>query len=113
MNITMTKTDEVLIVKIGYEHLDASNIEKFKTEINLLLNGTGAMVFDLSAIQFIDSSGLGALLSCQRRVNAGGGELVLCAMQSTVRTIFEMVRMSKIIKIFDTQEKAIQALQTP
>ena len=113
MNITMTKTDEVLIVKIGYEHLDASNTEKFKTEINLLLNGAGAMVFDLSAIQFIDSSGLGALLSCQRRVNAGGGELVLCALQPTVSMIFDMVRVSKVIKLFDTQEKAIQALQTP
>jgi len=112
MNITTTKTDEVLIVKIGYEHLDAFNTEQFKTEINPLLNGAGATVFDLSTIQFMDSSGLGAFLSCQRRVTAGGGELVLCALQSTVRTIFDMVRMSKIIKVFDTQEEAIQALQS-
>jgi anti-sigma B factor antagonist len=66
-------------------------------------------VFDLSRLRFTDSSGLGALISCLRKVNANGGDLKLCAMSDQVRALFELVRMHKVFDIYATREEAVRA----
>ena len=58
------------------------------------------VVFDLRELRFVDSSGLGAILSCLRQLNGKGGELKLCGMTKPVRALFELVRMHKIFDIY-------------
>ena len=69
------------------------------------------MVFDLSKLRFVDSSGLGAFLSCLRKLNAKGGDLKLCGMSKQVRAVFELVRMHRIFDIYGTREEAVRAFQ--
>lgn len=111
MTLKTVTIEKTLVVTIGYDYLDAHNIGQFKTGIKPLLSGPEATVFDLSPLQFIDSSGLGAFLFCMRRVKGNGGVLALCSLQSTVRSIFEQVRMNKVIDIYTSREEAIAALQ--
>jgi anti-sigma B factor antagonist len=66
---------------------------------------------DLSHLRFVDSSGLGAMLSCLRQLNATGGDLKLCGMSKAVRAVFELVRMHRIFDIYDTRELAVSAFQ--
>jgi anti-sigma B factor antagonist len=68
------------------------------------------VVFDLRELRFVDSSGLGAILSCLRQLNAKGGDLKLCEMTKPVRALFELVRMHKIFDIYVTKEQALRAL---
>ena len=65
----------------------------------------------LSHLRFVDSSGLGAMLSCLRQLNATGGDLKLCGMSKAVRSVFELVRMHRIFDIYDTREQAVSAFQ--
>jgi anti-sigma B factor antagonist len=60
-------------------------------------------------MEFMDSAGLGALLSCLRRLNGAGGDLKLFAMSKAVRSVVQITRMHRIFDIFDTKEEALQA----
>jgi len=66
-------------------------------------------VLDLSRLRFVDSSGLGALLSCLRQLTGRGGDLRLSGMSKPVRALFELVRMHRIFDIYPTKEEAIKA----
>jgi anti-sigma B factor antagonist len=59
----------------------------------------------------VDSSGLGAFISCLRKLNGKGGDLKLCGMSKQVRAVFELVRMHRIFEIFGTTDEAVHAFQ--
>lgn len=111
MEMTVEKLGEVTIVLLPGEQLDASNAKDFKREIASVLIGASKVVFDLSQLHFVDSSGLGAMLSCLRQVNSAGGELKLCGLSKPVRALFELVRMHRIFDICNTKDDAIRILQ--
>ena len=76
-----------------------------------LLIEDAKVVFDMSTLRFVDSSGLGALLSCLRQLNSVGGDMNLCGMSKQVRALFELVRMHRIFDIFNTPEEAVRSFQ--
>jgi anti-sigma B factor antagonist len=112
MNLTVEKQGAVTIVLLPGEQLDASNAKDFKRDVAGTLGGASKIVLDLSQLRFVDSSGLGAMLSCLRQVNAAGGDLKLCGMSKPVRALFEMVRMHRIFDICETRDDAVRILQT-
>jgi len=112
MEMTVEKLGEVTIVRLPGEQLDASNAKDFKRDVAPVINGVSKVVFDLGQLHFVDSSGLGAMLSCLWQVNSAGGELKLCGLSKPVRALFELVRMHRIFDICDTREDALRMLQS-
>jgi anti-sigma B factor antagonist len=110
MEMTIQKVGEVAVVELRGEQLDASNVMDFKRDIAPVLEANSRVVFDLSQLRFVDSSGLGAILSCLRRVNGVGGDLKLCGLAKPVRALFELVRMHKIFDIYTTRDEAVRSL---
>lgn len=111
MEISASKIGNVAVAVVPVEELDASNTAEFKRDVTPVLEGNASLVIDLSRLRFIDSSGLGAMLSCLRQVSARGGDLKLCGMSKQVRATFELVRMHRIFEIFPTQLEAVRAFQ--
>ncbi len=111
MEMRIEKMGEVTVVVLPGERLDASDATEFKRNIAPVLEGNSKVVFDMSQLRFVDSSGLGAILSCLRQLNANGGDLKLCGLSKPVRALFELVRMHKVFNIFNTKEEAVNALQ--
>jgi phosphoserine phosphatase RsbU/P len=109
MELMCESIGDVMVVVLAGAQLDASTAEEFKRDIIPVLEGHTRVVFDLSQLGFVDSSGLGAFLSCLRHVHAQGGDLKLCSLSQPIRALFELVRMHRIFHIFDTQEAAIRA----
>jgi anti-sigma B factor antagonist len=109
MNLQVETIGDVTFVLLPGRNLDASNTAKFKAEVAPLIKTHKAMVFDLADVEFMDSSGLGALLSCLRQVTAAGGDMKLCNMGKTVRVLCEVVRMHRVFDILDSREAAIAA----
>jgi anti-sigma B factor antagonist len=109
MQITSEQVGEVAVASVPVEELDAANAGEFKRDIAPLLDANAKVVFDLSRLRFVDSSGLGAFISCLRKLNAKGGELKLCGMSKQVRAVFELVRMHRVFDILATREEAIRA----
>jgi anti-sigma B factor antagonist len=111
MEIAVDKVGDVAVAELLVEELDASNAGEFKDDIAPVLVANTKVVFDLSRLHFVDSSGLGAFISCLRKVNARGGDLKLCGMAKQVRAVFELTRMHRIFDIFATREEAVRAFQ--
>ena len=112
MNLKVEEKDGVKIITIPGEVLDASNVTEFKAAMKEHLTEKTNLLLDMSEQQFIDSSGCGALLSCLREITSGGGNLKLCGVQKSVRVIFELVRMHRIIDIFNTCEEALESYKS-
>src|SRR5215469_3313675 len=111
MDMTIGEIGEVTVVLLPGKDLDASNTADFKSVIAPVLKAHTKVVFDLSQLRFIDSSGLGAFLSCLRQLSTNRGELKLCGMSNQVYQTFELVRMNRIFDIYDTKDEAVQAFQ--
>ena len=111
MTVKFDRVGDVTIALVPVEELDAGNAAEFKSDIAPLLEGTTKVVFDLSRLRFVDSSGLGAFISCLRKLNAKGGDLKLCGMSKQVRAAFELVRMHRIFDIAGTKEEAVHAFE--
>jgi anti-sigma B factor antagonist len=109
MEIRVERHNDVAVALLPVEELDAGNAAQFKTDVAAVLEANTKLVFDLSRVRFVDSSGLGALISCLRNMHASGGDLKLCAMSDQVRALFDLVRMHKVFDIYATREEAVRA----
>ncbi len=111
MQIVVEKVGDVAIAVVPVEELDASNAGEFKRDMTPLLEANARLVLDVSRLRFVDSSGLGAFISCLRKLNAKGGDLKLCGMSKQVRAVFELVRMHRVFDILGTKEDAVRAFE--
>lgn len=109
--ITRPMVDKgIAVVGVTRDSLDASNSKAFKDDMQPVIEQHSRILLDLEDLQFVDSSGLGALLSCLRTVHTKGGQLALCGMSKPVRTLFELVRMYRIFDIYANRAEALTVM---
>lgn len=106
MIIATETLQDILIITLPGETLDAGNAKILKEELAPMMQPGAKLIFDLTQLRFVDSSGLGLLLSCLRQVHNTGGDLKLCGLNKAVRALFELVRMHRVFEIFATREEA-------
>ena len=110
MNLSSSTVEQgVVVIDCPLENLDASNVKSFRDAIKPLITGQTRVVINMSQMKFVDSSGLGALISCLRDVTGEKGQLKLCAMTRSVRALFELMRMNRVFDIFESQEEAVKS----
>jgi anti-sigma B factor antagonist len=109
MELNIEIIGEVAVAKVFVDELDASNSGEFKQQIAPVLAAHSKVVIDLGELRFIDSSGLGAMLSCLRQLTAKGGDLKLCQLSPPVRAAFELVRLHRVLDIYANRAAAVQA----
>lgn len=111
MKITVHTLDNPagVIVEVLSDNLDASNAKAFKDAMQDVIQKNNLVILNLQRLEFVDSSGLGALLSALRSINDKEGELRLFGMTKPVQALFELVRMYRLFAIYGTQEEAIAA----
>lgn len=96
MKLDIDIEDQVAIAIVGERRIDAATAVDFRREILAVVPEKAShLKLDLSAVAFIDSSGIGALVSVLKAVGRAG-EVDLCGVQSSVMTVFEMTHMDRI-----------------
>ena len=111
MNITAEKIADVVVITVHAKALDAANSDEFKKDIGPLIEDQRKAVLDFAEVGFVDSSGLGAVLSTLRQLTGRGGDLKVCSVSKPVRVIFELVRFHRILDILNTREEAMRAFR--
>jgi anti-anti-sigma factor len=111
MQLNVDKVGDVTVAAPGAAELDANNSDDFREAIAPLLPQTRKLVLDLGRVQFVDSSGCSAILSCLKGLTQHGGDLKLCRVGPTVRTVFDLIRLTRICEIVETPEDAVRAFQ--
>ena len=110
MELEERKEGNVLIIKIFEKRLDELVTVNFKEKMTeFVKRGNESIVLDLSEVEFIDSSGLGAIISSMKMLGKKEG-FVICGMRETVLSLFRLTRMDRLFKIFPGEKEAIAAL---
>ena len=73
--------------------------------LGVMKDGTNVL-FDLSRMVHIDSSGLGVLVQILQKAKAGGGKVVLAALQPGPKIVFDITKVSRVFEIVPTVEDA-------
>ena len=84
------------------------NSGDFKNEmLSLFEEGKNQLVVDLKDVRFIDSSGLGALVSGYKNASARNGNLKLSSLQPQVKSMFELTRLHRVFEIYPGSDEAL------
>jgi anti-sigma B factor antagonist len=99
MNLHAHLTPEALVVSVDEDRIDAASAIQFKERMRELVAGPSPLVIlDLSRVAFLDSSGLGAVVSVLKMMDAGR-KLELSGLTPTVEKVFRLTRMDTIFTI--------------
>ena len=108
MLVKIQEHDTVVQIEVNEERLDAHNSGELKAQmLNLFEEGKTNLVVDLQEVRFVDSSGLGALVSGFKNASARNGNLKLSGLQPQVRSMFELTRLHRVFEIFPTVQEAL------
>ncbi len=110
MKIETDQIGDILVITPYETRIDASSAADFKSQLmERIGDGSHHMILDLSQIHFIDSSGLGVIVSLLK-LTAGKGDISLCAIQEPVMSLFKMTRMDRIFHLYPSLAKALAAI---
>lgn len=71
----------------------------------IVANGSNIVLLDMKEVNFIDSSGLGALVSAAQILRNANGKLFVCSISDQVRMLFELTKMDRIFQTFADKEE--------
>ena len=108
------RRDEDMVVVLSLAgRLDLANGNKLKDEIKSILeSGKTSIHLCMKDLEFVNSSGLGAMVSIMKEVRIQHGRLTLSDMADYVREVFDITQLSHIFEIFPTEEEALGSYQT-
>lgn len=110
MRMDSQPTPHGLILTPMEKQLDAAAAPRFKSAVTGWIDqGHRRILLDLEKVAFIDSSGLGAILSLLKAVG-DDGDILLCRIQPAVEPLFKLTRMNRVFHIFDTRREALAHL---
>jgi len=92
--------------------LDLSNGGKLKEEIKkVLASGKTSIHLNLGNVEFVNSSGLGALVSIMKEIRIQKGRLTLSDLADYVQEIFDITQLSHIFEIFASEKEALSSYE--
>jgi anti-sigma B factor antagonist len=87
--------------------IDVYTAPKLREKLSSLIeSGTYRLILDLEGVEFLDSTGLGALIGVLKRVRAHDGSIDIVCTQSRILRIFKITSLDKVFKIYDTAADA-------
>ncbi|MEW6413046.1 MAG: STAS domain-containing protein [Candidatus Zixiibacteriota bacterium] len=112
MEIVMREDDGVMILGLR-GRLDLASGAGLKEQVkDLLGKNKNQLHLNLSEVDFINSSGLGVLVSIMKEARLHKGRLTLSNLASYVQEIFEITQLSHIFEIFNTEKEALGSYQS-
>lgn len=112
MSFTVRKDESSGAVVIGVDgQLIVGNRHELKQKVlDAVAAGDTKVVIDFSDTGYIDSSGLGVLVSLSKKITEAGGALRLAGLNEDLRTLFELTKLDALFTIADSTEQAIASL---
>lgn len=107
MEITISKQNGYAVIDLSGE-LDAAAVEKSRDTFEQVANDAEhGVVFDLSRVSFIDSSGVGALVFVFKRVTVRNLSMSMVGMTGQPKRLLELLRIHKTIRSYAALEDAL------
>jgi anti-sigma B factor antagonist len=110
MAFQVTKSGDVLVIDVEGQLIVGNRQELKQKVLEELEGGERKFVVDFTNTGYIDSSGLGVLVSLSKKIREQGGELRLSSLNEDLRTLFELTKLDTLFKIADSRDEALQGL---
>jgi len=112
MNLQIEDKGAAVLLLVEEDRLDAHNSGDLKNQmLKLFEEGKHNLVVDLQAVRFVDSSGLGALVSGFKNASSRNGNLKLAGLQLQVKSMFELTRLHRVFEIYTDSGEALASFQ--
>jgi anti-sigma B factor antagonist len=114
MQIEVATDSGTTIVRPMSDRLDIEVAAEFRARLlSLVEQGHRQLVVDLHDVSFVDSSGLGALVSALKTLkrSTGPGDVRLARLQAPVVSLLEIIRLNRVFTSFPSVEQAVQSYQ--
>ncbi len=108
MPIESTKLGSgVAVVKISGRLVFGREVDRLETTVSdLLKEGPLKVVFDLSALDYVDSSGIGTIVSCLTQIKKAGSELRTAGANPRIKRLLTMTGVDKLLTLYPTVSEA-------
>ncbi|HOP28900.1 MAG TPA: STAS domain-containing protein [Spirochaetota bacterium] len=111
MDISSRVRGEVVILDISGE-IDLYNAPEIKDIVNKLIEQKKySVVINLKEVTYIDSSGIGALISSLSNLKKYHGGLKIINVFASVKKVFELTKLTSFFEIYDSEDDAVKAFQ--
>ncbi len=104
--------DAYVLTPSGRITLGASVREMKQTFESMAAAGHVTIAMNLSEVPYVDSAGLGSIVQGVNMLRKKGGNLTLCCVQPRVSQLLELTNLTGVVRSFDSEEAAVQALKT-
>ena len=110
MGFQVTRQDGVTVVDVEGQLIVGNRQELKQKILDELDGGERRFVIDFAETGYIDSSGLGVLVSLSKKIREHGGELRLSSLNEDLRTLFELTKLDTLFRIADTKTDALEGI---
>lgn len=107
MSFSIRDDGEITIVNVDGELIVGNRQELKANVLDRLERGDRKFLIDFSDSSYIDSSGLGVLVSLSKKIREAGGALRLAGLNEDLRTLFELTKLDTLFQIADTRAAAL------
>jgi anti-sigma B factor antagonist len=108
MGFTVSNQGDVTVVEVEGQLIVGNRQELKQRVLDDLEGGARKFVVDFAETGYIDSSGLGVLVSLSKKIREKGGELRLSSLNEDLRTLFELTKLDTLFRITDDKEAALE-----
>lgn len=110
LQVNYENRDSVVVVRLEGE-LMLESVEQLKVEFNEHMSSHKYFLFDFKGVTMIDSSGLGYIVYCLKRVKETRGAIKIAHLVDQAKLIFEITRVNSILDIYDDEINALNSFK--
>ncbi|MCZ7556227.1 MAG: STAS domain-containing protein [Bacteroidia bacterium] len=108
MTITETFNGDVVVLELKGNLMGDPETTELREKIrSLVADGFLKVVLDIAKLKWVNSSGLGALISSLATVNNGGGDMRIANVTEKINSLFMITQLIKVFKSFDSVDRAV------
>lgn len=110
MNIQQAPVGEVMVLNLSGKIMGGPDYEKFHSEIKTLIKeGYVDVLLNMSKVTWINSTGLGILVSAYHTLKKNGGSMKICEVSSRIDNILNVTQLKLVFETFDKEKDALAA----
>ncbi|MGH7476522.1 MAG: STAS domain-containing protein [Longimicrobiales bacterium] len=109
MAFDVSKQGEVTVIDVEGQLIVGNRQELKKKVLEELEGGARRFLIDFENTGYIDSSGLGVLVSLSKKIREQGGDLRLANLNEDLRTLFELTKLDTLFHIANSRQEALQS----
>jgi|SRR5882672_9489327 len=110
LEVTNHDVDRVTVIALDGRVVFGHEVSALRDKVKTLIDaGKKNLVLNINNVTFIDSAGLGALVTVHNSANTVGGALRLCQVAPKFKEMLRMTKMDTVFRVFNTEAEAIHS----